>query len=99
MRITDGSRLRLEPDTFSDAKAALANTAHMYRRNLWIDQHKHVEVWCEKDAIRGVVYRVTEEYHVPLLISRGYSSETFLYQTTEEIDEEGCALSWLINAC
>jgi hypothetical protein len=59
----------LEPDTFSDAKAALANTAHMYRRNLWIDQHKHFEVWCEKDAIRGVVYPVTEEYHVRLLIS------------------------------
>jgi len=87
--ITDGSRLRFEPDTFTDAKAALANTAHTYRRNLWIDQHAHVEIWCEKDAIRGVVYPVTAEYHVPLLISRGYSSETFLYQTAEEINDEG----------
>jgi len=87
--ITDGSRLRLKPRTFSSAQAALENTARMYRRDLWIDQGIHVEVWCEKDAIRGVVYPVTAEYDVPLLISRGYSSETFLWETAEEINNEG----------
>ena len=87
--ITDGSRLRLKPRTFSSAQAALENTARMYRRDLWIDQGIHVEVWCEKDAIRGVVYPVTAEYDVPLLISRGYSSETFLWETAEEINTEG----------
>jgi hypothetical protein len=61
----------------------------MYRRDLWIDQEVHVEVWSEKDAIRGVVYPVTAEYDVPLLISRGFGSETFLYDTAEEINDEG----------
>ena len=63
--ITDGSRLRLKPRTFSSAAAALKNTARMYRQDLWIDQDVHVEVWSEKDAIRGVVYPVTAEYDVP----------------------------------
>jgi hypothetical protein len=49
----------------------------------------HVEVWSEKDAIRGVVYPVTAQYDVPLMIARGYSSETFLQQTAEEITEHG----------
>ncbi|MGO9156995.1 hypothetical protein [Mycobacterium sp.] len=88
--ITDGSRLRLKPRTFSNAQAALENTARMYRKDLWIDQGLHVEVWTEKDAIRGVVSPITAEYDVPLMISRGFSSETFLYETAEDINEEGC---------
>jgi len=88
--ITDGSRLRLKPRTFSSAQAALENTARMYRKDLWIDQGLHVEVWTEKDAIRGVVSPITAEYDVPLMISRGFSSETFLYETAEDINEEGC---------
>lgn len=87
--ITDGSRLRLKPKTFSNAQAALENTARMYRRDLWIEQGVHVEVWTEKDAIRGVVSPVTIEYDVPLMISRGFSSETFLYETAEDINDEG----------
>jgi hypothetical protein len=87
--ITDGSRLRLQPQTWSSTQAALENTAKMYRRNLWIDQDQHVEVWTEKDAIRGVVYPVTEEFDVPLMISRGFSSETFLHETAEEINAKG----------
>jgi hypothetical protein len=86
--ITDGSRLRLKPRTFSNAQAALENTARMYRRDLWIDQEVHVEVWSEKDAIRGVVYPVTAEFDVPLMISRGFGSETFLYDTAEDINDE-----------
>ncbi len=88
--ITDGSRLRLKPRTFSNAQAALENTARMYRKDLWIDQVLHVEVWTEKDAIRGVVSPITAEYDVPLMISRGFSSETFLYETAEDINAEGC---------
>ena len=87
--ITDGSRLRLQPKTWSSAQAALENTAKMYRRSLWIDQEMHVEIWCEKDAIRGVVHPVTEEFDVPLMISRGYSSETFLNETADEINVKG----------
>jgi hypothetical protein len=87
--ITDGTRLTYRPDTWSSAQAALENTAQMYRRALWIDQDVHVEVWVEKDAISGVVYPVTAQYDVPLMVSRGYSSETFLWSTAEDINDEG----------
>jgi hypothetical protein len=87
--ITDGSRLRLKPRTWSSAMAALENTARAYRQALWADQGIHVEVWTEKDAIRGVVYPVTAQYDVPLMIARGYSSETFLWETAEAINTEG----------
>ena len=87
--ISDGSRIRLKPRTYSGPQAALENTAQMYGRALWDDQGVHVEVWTEKDAIRGVVSPVTMRYDVPLMISRGFSSETFLYETAEDINDEG----------
>ena len=87
--ITDGTRLRLKPRTWSGADSMLYYTAQTYRRALWNDQDRHVEIWSEKDAIRGVVYPVTAEYDVPLLISRGYSSETFLHETAEDIAADG----------
>jgi hypothetical protein len=87
--ITDGSRLRLKPSTHTSAKAALEHTARTYRQALWAGQDVHVEFWSEKDAIRGVVYPVTAEYDVPLLIARGYSSESFLWSTAESINDDG----------
>ncbi len=87
--ITDGSRIWLKPDSFANGAAALENTARMYRRALWLDEPVHVEIWTEKDAIRGVLYPVTSEYDVPLMISRGFSSETFLHETAEAIDDDG----------
>jgi hypothetical protein len=87
--ITDGSRLRLQPDSWSGVEAALTYTAQAYRRSLWADQNVHVELWSEKDAIRGVIFPVTAEFDVPLMIARGYSSETFLKETAEEIILDG----------
>jgi hypothetical protein len=46
-------------------------------------------MWSEKDAIRGVVYPVTAEFDVPLMIARGFPSETFLHQTAEAITDDG----------
>lgn len=89
--ITDGSRLRLQPNTWDSASQALEVTAHMYRRALWVDQAVHVEVWSEKDAIRGVVLPVTKQYDVALMIAKGFPSETFLHETAEEISGDGKA--------
>jgi hypothetical protein len=87
--ITDGSRLRLKPQTWRSAEGALTLTAESYRRALWADQPVHVEVWAEKDAIRGAILPVTSQYDVPLMIAKGFASDTFLYETAAEISDEG----------
>jgi hypothetical protein len=87
--ITDGTRLQLRPSTWSSAGELLRNSAASYRRALWDTQKIHLEIWSEKDAIRGVVLPVTREWDVPLMIARGFSSETFLFETAQEIIEDG----------
>src|SRR5439155_16624634 len=59
--------------------------ARSYRRDPWQDQPAHVEVWCEKDALVGVLYEETRRWHVPLMVSRGFSSVTFLYEAAQQL--------------
>jgi hypothetical protein len=47
----------------------------------------YAEVWLEKDALAGVVNPVTSAYDVPLMVSRGYASLSFLHSAAEQIAE------------
>ena len=40
----------------------------------------------EKDALTGVVGDITEEYDVPLLVTRGFSSLSFIHGLAEDIN-------------
>ncbi len=84
--ITDGTRLRLKPDSWGDLDMMLADAASSYRRALWDDQPAEVILVCEKDAISGVVYPVTAEFDVELCITRGYSSETFTHSIAQTVN-------------
>jgi hypothetical protein len=61
----------------------LAESARLYRRDLWASQGTYAEVWLEKDALAGVLYTVTSEWDVPLMVTRGYPSLTFLHEAAE----------------
>jgi hypothetical protein len=70
-----------KPKSYDSIEDALSTLASGYRRNLWRDADSYVEVWCEKDALAGVIYPVTQEYDVPLMVARGYTSETFAFES------------------
>jgi hypothetical protein len=85
--ITDGTRWRHKPTTYSSVQEALNRTAQLYRKALWDNVDAYVEVWLEKDALSGVVNRVTSEYDVGLHVARGFSSLSFLAESAEDIRE------------
>lgn len=87
--ITDGTRLMRKPTSWADLDDALFNTARTYRRALWNDQPAYVEIWSEKDAISGVLYEVAAAWDVPLMVVRGFSSETFLHDAAAQIRDIG----------
>jgi hypothetical protein len=79
--IVDGTRrvrLSWQVDSITDA---LADTHAQYRRNLWADSDYQIEVWCESDSISGTIWPVVDEWGLPLYVTRGYASETFLYNS------------------
>ena len=85
--IADNTRWMRKPRTFSSLEEALRNTATTYRRAAWDNQPSYVEVWLEKDALAGVVYEETETWDVPLMVTRGYPSVSYLHAAAETIQE------------
>ncbi len=83
--IADNTRWMRKPHTFDSLASALELTRQTYRRALWTDQEAYVEVWLEKDALSGVLFEVTSEWDVPLMVTRGYPSLTFLHSAAEVI--------------
>ena len=57
-----------------------------YRLPRHVDQDIYVELWVEKDALASVLAPVASDYHVPLMVNRGYSSSSAMYDAAQRID-------------
>jgi hypothetical protein len=87
--IADNTRWQRKPRTYSSLNDALRSTAETYRRAIWDAQDAYVEVWLEKDALSGVLFQETQIWDVPLMVTRGFSSLSFLHTAAEVIAEVG----------
>lgn len=83
--LADNTRWMRKPNSYSGLERCLEITASTYRRALWDDQDARVEIWLEKDALSGVLYRETEKWDVPLMVTRGYPSLSFLHSAAMDI--------------
>lgn len=83
--IADNTRWMRKPNTHNSLEDALRTTAEAYRRSLWNHLSTYVEVWCEKDALAGVLYEETAAWDVPLMVTRGYPSLSYLAEAAEAI--------------
>lgn len=87
--LADSTRWMRKPRTYSSLEDALLRTAECYRRSVWDGLDCYVEIWLEKDALAGVLYEVTSKWDVPLMVTRGYPSLSFLYSAAQELEAEG----------
>lgn len=86
--VADATRWMRKPETWDSPEAALRETARFYRKALWGGTGIRFEIWLEKDALAGAIAPVTTEYDVPLMVTRGYTSETFAWSTVEDLDPD-----------
>ena len=87
--IADNTRWMRKPRSYSSLTDMLDQQQRFYRRALWDNQDSYVEIWLEKDALSGVLYEVTAEFDVPLMVTRGYPSISYLYEAAEAIAARG----------
>jgi hypothetical protein len=87
--IADNTRWMRKPSSFTGIESCLKSTAEQYRRNLWTSSSVYVEVWCEKDALAGVIMEESEVYDVPLMVAKGYASISFLHNAAKAIEAKG----------
>lgn len=79
--IEDRLRQPSKPSSWENPESILDACVHSYQRPRMEGQHVYIEVWVEKDALSGVLKRVTEKYHIPILVNRGYSSASAMYDS------------------
>ncbi len=60
-------------------ESAVAN----YRLPRWKGQLNYVELWVEKDALAGVLEPIAHEFHITLMVNRGYSSQSAMFESAQ----------------
>ena len=50
-------------------------------------QDTYVELWVEKDALAGVLQPIARKYHATLMVNRGYSSQSAMYESAQRIEQ------------
>jgi hypothetical protein len=84
----DSTRWHIKPPAYDSFAAALENTAATYRRDLWQTQSAYIELWCEKDAMAGVIARAAESFGVPVFVARGFASLSSLFNAANTFREQ-----------
>lgn len=89
--VADNTRWMRKPRTYDNLQEFLKISRDSYRRALWAESDAYVELWCEKDALAGVLAEVTDSYDVPLMVSRGFASESYLFEAAQTIKAKTAA--------
>ena len=77
--IEDRLRQPSSPSSFESPEEVMDAVISQYALPRMAGQPVYVEVWVEKDALSGVLKRVTEKYHIPIMVNRGYSSASAMH--------------------
>lgn len=77
--IEDRLRKPSSASGWDSPKSIVEACVDQYEKKRMDGQETYVEVWVEKDALSGVLRRVTDRYHVPIMVNRGYSSTSAMF--------------------
>jgi hypothetical protein len=86
--IEDRGRVPRIPSCTNSIQYALLQTAQDFRVNRQSWQDNYIEVSSEKDALSGILERLTNYYHINLIINKGYNSTTGAYGVAQRIKKQ-----------
>ncbi len=84
--IEDRTRGPQRPSQWTDVASLMDSALHSFRLPRHSDQPTHIELWTEKDALTSVLKPITNEYHVTLMVNRGYSSLSAMHDAYERFE-------------
>lgn len=85
--IEDRGRLPKLPWFTEGVGDAIQTIYDQYRLDRQEGQENYIEVWVEKDALSNVMLRITEKYHVRLMVNKGYSSCSAMKQAADRFED------------
>lgn len=85
--IEDRGRLPSAMADWPDIKSALEAAEKRFRFPRWEGQDNYVELWVEKSALANVLWPLAAKYHVTMMVNRGYSSQSAMYESAQRFLE------------
>jgi len=88
--IVDGTRYVHVYSRYECLDEFATYAAGLYRKDYWATSPVNVEVWLDKDALKGVLKPIViDECGLGLHVTRGFASITYLQEAAEEIEFDG----------
>lgn len=87
--IEDRNREPVQWAEYENLEQLIESTKYRYRLPRWEGQRNYVELWVEKAALAGVLRPLASKYHVTLMVNRGYSSQSAMYESAQRFLEHG----------
>lgn len=83
--VEDRNREAEKAREWSSVRAAFDELIERFRKDRWKDQTYYVEIWVEKAALAGVLWPIAKDYHVVMMVNRGYSSASAMKESADRI--------------
>ncbi len=83
--IEDRTRRPTIPSEFRGLVHLVDAALAVYRLDRWDTQQHYAELWVEKEALAGVLEPLANQFHVPLMVNKGYSSQSAMYESAQRI--------------
>ena len=96
--IEDRVRVPRQPPQWNSIQDLVEAATAQYRLNRWDHQTAYVELWVEKDALAGVLAPLANNHHVTLMVNRGYSSQSAMFEAAQRFkayQHRACILFYL----
>ncbi len=81
--IEDRGRQPDVPLQFNDLQHRVSSALYNYRLDRWDGQRFYSELWVEKAALAGVLEPMAREFHATLMVNKGYSSQSAMYESAQ----------------
>ncbi len=85
--IEDRGRVADKPSQWSSINVLIERAVRAFRLDRWRGQDYYVELWVEKQALAGVLEPVARENHITLMVNKGYSSQSAMYESAQRFLE------------
>jgi hypothetical protein len=83
--IEDRNRGAVRPQEFESGRDLLDRAVGAFRLDRWRGQPFYIELWVEKAALAGVLSPISNDYHITLMVNRGYSSASAMKESADRI--------------
>jgi len=87
--IEDRGRQPKTPNEFTNLPELIETAIRSYRLPRWEGQEYYAEIWVEKEALAGVIAPTATEFHATLMVNKGYSSQTAMYESAHRFINSG----------